>query len=263
MKIFRIILLIMLFGAFAVAAGCGGKENPEPENDTQAGFAHLERALAFIERGEMEKAMDDLVVAARLLPDNPEPFMAMGDVHMANRRFQEAVESFRAALAINQGIARAHFNIGYISKEFRDDLTTGLARLAKAAELDSTNATYAFQLGDVYHKMELFEEAKNSFERAISLDSDHAYAHYSLGEILEEHMDLPLEGFSEYEKAISIAPRDANLRLWVGKAYVKYDRLEEARRHLQEYLRLAPESPKAPAVEEMMRYLDSSLGVSR
>jgi Flp pilus assembly protein TadD len=71
------------------------------------------------------------------------------------------------------------------------------------------------------------------------------------------------DGFSEYEKAVSIDPRDANLRFLVGEAYARHNRTEDARRHLNEYLRLAPDSPKAPAVEEMVRQLDSSPGVSR
>lgn len=261
MKNPRAVVGCVILAAIAVSAGCGG-DKTSTEDNADAGFAHLERALLFMDRGELEKAMDDLVVAARLMPDSAAPLVAIGDIHMAYRRFQEAVESYRAALVLDPGIARAHFNIGYISKEFRNDNATARARLSRAVELDSTNATYVFQLGDVYHKLERFGEARESFEKAISLDADHAYAHYSLGEIYEEHMEKLKEGFSEYEKAIAIAPSDANLRLWVGEAYMEHDRPQEARRHLQEFLRLAPNSPKAPAVEEMVRYIDNSLDVS-
>lgn len=262
MKNYRAVFTISVFLAAALAAGCGGDNPREAADGTAAGMAHLERAHIIIERGDLDKAMEDLVVAARLMPDSAGPLMVIGDIHMAYRRFQEAVESYRAALAIDPSIARAHFNIGYISKEYRDDDATALARLSKAAELDSSNATFAFQLGDLHHKMERFAEAKECFEKAISLDSDHAYAHYSLGEIYDEHMDSPAVGFSEYEKAVSIAPMDANLRLLVGSAYAKRGRPEAAIRHLTDFLRLAPEAPEAPAVEEMVRRLDNSLGVS-
>ncbi len=255
----RLRMIVVIAVAVLVgAAGCAKKGAREDVAGVEAGMAHLERAYQFMERGNYPRAMEDLVVAARLMPDSTLPLMAIGDVSEALGRYQQAVESYRAALALDPNIAVANFKIGFISRAIRDDNKTALARFTRAVELDSTNATYAFQLADLYHDLERYGEAKKYFEKAISLDPDHAYAHYGLGEIFDKHMDLPEQGFSEYEKAVSIASKDPNLRLMVGQAYVERGRRSEAIRHLTEFLRLAPNSPDAPSVEALIRQLERS-----
>ena len=254
-------LIVAVAGMAAfMAAGCA-RERAHEEEGLDAGLAHMERAYRYVELGDLDKAMGDLVVAAELMPDSSGPLLTLGDVYEAKGQFQQAVESYRSALALDPNIAVAHFKIGFISKTMRGDNATALTRLSRAVELDSTNATYQFQLADIFHETERFSEAKERFEKAISLNSDHAYAHYGLGEILEAHMGLPEEGFSEFEKAVSIAPTDPNLRRLVGEAYARNGRPREAVRHLQESLRLEPDSPRAQEVRETIRLIESSQGL--
>jgi tetratricopeptide (TPR) repeat protein len=254
------IVLCMVAAVSVAAAGCGRRQAHEETAGPVEGMAHLERGYAFIQRGEYPRAMEDLVVAAQLMPDSTLPLMAIGQVSEVLGQYQQAVECYRQALAIDPNIALANFKIGFISRAVRGDDKTALARFTRAVELDSTNATYAFQLADLYHDSERFAEAKKYFEKAIALDPDHAYAHYGLGEIFDQHMDQPEKGYSEYEKAIAIAPEDANLRLMVGKAYAERGRRTEAVRHLTEFLRLAPNSPEADSVETLIRRLERSKG---
>jgi tetratricopeptide (TPR) repeat protein len=252
------ILLCIAVAVLVGAAGCKGKHAREDNPGPEEGMAHLERGYGFVKRGDFPKAIDDFVAAAEIMPDSALPLMAIGEVSEALGQYQQAVESYRAALAIDPNIALANFKIGFISRAVRGDNKTALARFTRAVELDSTNATYAFQLADLYHDLERFGEAKKYFEKAIALEPDHAYAHYGLGEIFDQHMGQPEEGFSEYEKAVAIAPDDANLRLMVGKAYAARGRRVEAVRHLTEFLRLAPNSPEAAPVEELIRQLERS-----
>lgn len=260
MKYFRSLLVLSVLVLLISAVGCGKDREPEIKDGAAAGLAHMERAILYLERGDLDKAMDDLLVAIELMPDSTAPLLAVAGIYEATGEFQRAVESYRAALALNPNIAPAHFQIGLISKRARRNYDTALPRFLKAVELDSTEVEYAYQLADTYHDLERFPEAKKYFEMAVSLDPDHAYAHYGLGEILESHLELLDEGFSEYERAISIFPRDADLRFLVGQAYAGHGRKREAKRHLEEFLRLAPESPKAGTVEELVRHIDRSEG---
>jgi len=248
-------------GALLAAVGCQEKRKIE-QDPVAVGMAHLTRAQLYIERGELDKASADLAVATRLLPDSAGPLIAVAAVHEAKGEFQDAVEAYRAAIALDSSRADAHFQIGLISKRARRDLKTALARFRRAYQLDSTQVEFAYQLGDTYHDLEMFAQAKRFFERAIALDPNHAYAHYGLGEILDVHMERHEEGFSEYERAIAVAPKDPDLRRLVGKAYAENRRYAEAERHLREFLRMAPNSPAAPEVRAILRSIGRGEGVS-
>lgn len=253
----RIVAMIALAAA-VIALGCGETRRAHEESPALAGSAHLERAYLHIDRGNLERAMDDLVVAVELMPDSAAPLMAMASIYEVEGDIQPAVEAYRAALALDPNIAFAHFKIGLISKRMRNDYDTALRRFLRAVALDSTQTEYLYQLGDTYHDLERYAEAKENFEKALAADPNHPYAHYMLGDILESHMERLEEGFSEYERAASILPRDPTLRLKIGEAYARHRRTGEALRHLREFLRLAPDSPDAPAVSELVRRIERS-----
>ncbi len=252
--------VLMAATAVLLTAACSQNGSSDPEKRAEAGLAHLERGYLYLERGNFDRAMEDLVVAAELMPDSTAPLLAIAGVYEAEGKFQQAVETYRAAIALEPDLAAAHFKIALISKRARKDYETALPRLQRAAELDSTEAEYFYQLGDTYHDLERFGEAKENFEMAISLDPDHPYAHYGLGEILEAHMDRPEEGFSEYEKAVAISPNDPALRLLIGEAYAKHRRAQEAYTHLNAFLRLAPEAPQAEMIRKLLNRLGRSEG---
>ncbi len=262
LKSHRRILATIALAAAVIALGCGETRRADERDPALAGSAHLERAYLHIERGNLERAMDDLIVAVELMPDSAAPLMTMASIYEIEGDIQQAVEAYRAALTLDPNIALAHFKIGLISKRVRMDYDTALRRFLRAAALDSTQAEYFYQLGDTYHDLERYAEAKENFEKALAADPNHPYAHYMLGDILESHMGRLEEGFSEYERAVSILPRDPTLRLKIGEAYARERRTGEALRHLREFVRLAPDSPDAPAVSELIRRIERSEHVS-
>jgi tetratricopeptide (TPR) repeat protein len=196
------------------------------------------------------------------MPDSIAPLVAIGDVYNVQGQPALAIEKYREALAIEPGRDQVHFMIGFVSKTALGDLTTALAELTKAAELDSTIATYHYQLGDVLHGLERYDDALGRLQRAIAINPEHGGAHYSIGEIYDRHKDMPEEAFSWYEKAVALNPDIAQLRQLVGDAYGRHDRYEDGLRHLRECLKLAPEGPSAESVKAGIRYLESQQGVT-
>jgi tetratricopeptide (TPR) repeat protein len=243
--------------AGSALSGCGKRGD-----DAAAGAAHMERGFALLESGDVEGALKDFAAAAELMPDSTSPIRAIGDVYNLQGKPETAIEKYREALALDPGLHEVHFMIGFVSKMTMNDMATALAEFSKAAELDSTNAMYQYQLGDVLHNLERYDDAMRAFRRAIAIEPDHGGAHYSIGELYEMHMDMPEEAFSWYEKAVAIDPEMATLREMVGMSYARHGRYEEALKHFQEFLKLAPESPSAQAVEEAIRYIESQEGVT-
>ncbi|NLI78604.1 MAG: tetratricopeptide repeat protein [Candidatus Riflebacteria bacterium] len=53
--------------------------------------------------GRMDLASGDLIKAVKYLPDDPLPFIALGDMQAGRGRFDQAVAAFRQALALDPG----------------------------------------------------------------------------------------------------------------------------------------------------------------
>lgn len=243
--------------AVAFFPGCGKRGD-----NVASGTAHLERGLAALDRGDFDKAMKDFTEAIKLMPDSATPHIAVGDLYNVQGQYEKAIESYRQALELSPGIPEVHFMIGFISKQWMGDDATGLVEISKAVELDSTSATYRYQLGEVLHSLERYEEAEVQLRQAIAINPDHAGAHFALGELYESHLGMLEQGFSEYEKAVAIDPENPDIRQSVGVAYARNDRFDDALRHFREYLKIAPDSPAVPAVEEAIRWIESRQGVT-
>jgi tetratricopeptide (TPR) repeat protein len=253
---FAIVSTILILGMILLPS-CGHRGD-----DPAAGAAHMERGLASMGSGDFDKAMMDFAAAAKLMPDSAAPLAAMGDVFNAQGQPQAAIEQYRAALAREPGLAEVHFMIGFVSSHSLNDLATALAEYSKAAELDSTDAKYQFELGQVLHGLRRYDEAMERFRKVVAMKPDHPAAYYAIGELYDVRMGKPEEAFSWYEKAVALDPDDPQLRESVGMAYGKQGRYEDALRHLKEFVRLAPNSPDAKKVEQAITYIESQQGVT-
>ena len=90
-------------------------------------------------RGELGAAAQHLSTAARLQPDDKNAHFAAGTALRAIGQWQEAVQSYQRAVAIEPGFAAAHLNLG-VSLEMAGD-----ADAALAAQFDFAGA--AFNIG--------------------------------------------------------------------------------------------------------------------
>lgn len=100
------------------------------------------------------------------------------------------------------------------------DTAGALEQARKATEVAGSEFAAQYQLGLVLYQMEHFGEAAAALTKATQLDPNFAYAHF-----------------------------------YAGTAYQKDKRLDKTSEHFEAFLRLAPSSPEAPAVQSIMRTL--------
>ncbi|MEE2828884.1 MAG: tetratricopeptide repeat protein [Myxococcota bacterium] len=90
--------------------------------------------------------------------------------------------------------------------------------------------------------------ARDSFDRAVELDSANSWAVAGLAYLAYERGDL-FEAVQTYEEAIKRAPRSAQLRLFLGNQYLELKLYVDAQRHLALARRLAPSDPEVWAAQ--------------
>ena len=162
---------------------------------------------AYRETGFLTEAIEEFKKAAALDPKFPRVHYYLGLTYLLRdgaARLADAAEEFRVELAANPEEYFANYYLGVVHTiERKWELAAGF--LEKAARLDPRNPDPHFFLGQVRQGAEQYEQAAESFRRAIALN--------------------PGFGHNDYQVT------NAHFRL--GQSLLKLGRTEEGRKELQ------------------------------
>jgi Flp pilus assembly protein TadD len=156
----------------AAVAGCASL--PDVAVSTGAGtstsdkFDQLIRMAGDVETsGSQDTALVLYRQAVTVSGRSPAAYAQLGGACLRARQFTEAIEAYRAALAINPDDAETQLGLGTALTQ-RGDIENGLAALAKAAPLVNTSAAYN-RLGVAQTMAGKFAEAQVTFEKGLGV----------------------------------------------------------------------------------------------
>lgn len=149
-------------------------------------------SIHYVNKGQMEKAVDHLREWARLEPANPEPHyqLAIGLV---------GVENYKSALGM----------------------------INKVLKLDPTHKGAIYRKGTIYLKLKAYQEAIEAFEQFIEAHPGHAKAYYFLG-IGYDHTNQLDKAVEHLKKAIELDPREIKYQQHLGFLYERKGDHKEA-----------------------------------
>lgn len=140
----------------------------------------------------------------------------LGNAHLGMSQFEDAVQSYDRALALDPALAPAHLNRGH-----------ALRNIARPAEaLSSYEAACAawpqflearMSLGNSLLERNRFEEALAAYDRAIAIRGDHAEAHLGRSSALLG-LDRPQEALRSCRTAIELRADYADAHMTCGLA---------------------------------------------
>lgn len=146
--------------------------------------------------------LQDLIKGARL-------HLIRGRTALEARRFSEAVDQFRKAVAAQPDSLPAHINLG--------------AALSQTGDLPG---------------------AVKEFQEALRLDPNHPNAHYNLGLLLAQS-NRHEEAIKHLRSAVNGEPTDVNARFLLGQELLKVRRLDEAETELSRVVQSDPDNEDA------------------
>jgi arylsulfatase A-like enzyme/Tfp pilus assembly protein PilF len=136
-------------------------DQPEPDID-----ALMALGAAFAQAGRARDALITFGKARALDPSNPMALVNIATVHLAARDYPRARDSLAAALALNPRLARAHNALGVIAAETgRPEEAIQRWRAAVALEPKAYDTVY--NLGLMLRKAGRFAEARPYLERFV------------------------------------------------------------------------------------------------
>ena len=139
---------------------------------------YVNRALAYEDNGEYDKALADYDKALTINPNYTEALVNRGNVHVLKKDLGVALADYAHALELDSMNAEAHFrraNVLYLEEKYE----AALADYDKALEIDTTHAEIYLNRGNVYGRINDHKSAIEDYTKALDIDPLHIKAYYN------------------------------------------------------------------------------------
>ena len=202
----------------------------------------INRALTMFNRakhlhseGRLDEAIAEYREAAKLDPENPWIFNALGLAQTEARDFKEAEKTFRQALKLNAELTDIHNNLGVLYSE--------MGQKEKAFEEFTTvvrNPSYPtpekalFNMGALYFREQNYELALMYYRRSVEKSPKFAMGYRGLGEV-HLALDEPEMAFDNFGRALELSPNDLPSLYEMARIY---DQKGETEKALEYYRRV-------------------------
>jgi len=179
------------------------RENLSAGNGLQrdpAGEAHFNQGNAHKDQGRLEEAIASYRNAVAVAPDFAAAHVNLGSALAQQGRHAQAVACFRKALVLEPGQAEAWFNLGFSSYRL-GDLASAQAALDRYLQAQPDDRAALMVLGEIHFLANRLDEATGCVERVLAGDPHAPGAHGLLANIFRNqarHRDA----LRHYELAI-------------------------------------------------------------
>ena len=155
---------------------------------------------------------------------------------MSEGNYEEAIKSFKTALAFDAQNTTAHSYLGkiYLSQGKNAD---AIKEFKKVVTIDATSIDARNELGNAYMRDKQYDMAEEQLKLASRLDPTTPLADYTLG-VMYTETERYEDAEIQFKKVTRLAPSDGNVPYSLGALYNKMGRPEEAVQQLQKALTL-------------------------
>lgn len=197
-------------------------------------------ALASVNTGDRQHAIELLHRAAALEPENADVHAHLAHVYAGDERWEEARDTITAAIDLNDRDEDFYHQLGEYHSALGDS-DAALSAFFRATEIDPENATMLEALAEAQFQTEKFHAAHSTFLRAANalqipteegLETEvDLVRRFSIlgraGDALVAQQQEP-QAIALWQKALLEDPTDALLQKKLGEALLRQGRCEEA-----------------------------------
>lgn len=174
-------LVAIVVGALWLT-GCASQSQQQTDSDPADAFTEL--GMAYLERGNLPRAMAALNSALERSPDDPDALQAMAIVYQRQGEREQANEMFQRAISAAPDNSRARnnyavflYDLGQVRRACEQlEAASRDTRYANRAQLFANLGQCQWELGEI-------DEARHSLERARRLDPRSPRSYFTLAEL--------------------------------------------------------------------------------
>ena len=223
--------------------------------DAEQNFALARVALgvSLYATGNRWKASGEFRKSIQINPKLAEAHRLLGDMLVSSPRrpYDLAIQSYAAALEIWPDYVEARVGLGD-ARQAKGEFDEAIEEYKKAIALEPENARVHYGMGKIYYnEKQLYHEAVAEYQQAIALDPRLIDAYLSLGEMYEEK-GLYKEAVASYDRVLAMEPKHPGAMYGLALSYEKLD-VNKAKQQWERYLELAASLPSEKDWKDIAR----------
>lgn len=211
-------------------------------------MSHFWLQVLPVKDGDQRAVLQESLASQRLAK-SPDDFIAnfnMGDLLLNKGKTPEAIEYFERASKSDPSSVLAASELG-VALYSAGQLEKAEQQFRKALEIDRSYTDARFNLASVEASLGKFDASVDDFKQVLVEKPDYAKAGQRLGQVLTLWGDSlaksgnDAQATAKYQEAVPMIADNVDLRVRLGMAFARQERLAESQAEFESALRLKPD----------------------
>jgi tetratricopeptide (TPR) repeat protein len=183
-------------------SGCTVLIDSGAVNGRGAAGAFNNRGMAYQDKSQIDRAIQDFNQSIGLDPDNARAFNNRGRAYDAKGEHDRAIEDYDQAVRLDPALSDAFNNRG-IAYQRKDQFERAIADYDQALQLEPNSVKALNNRGNAYKRTNQYDRAMQDFDQAIRINPNFAPALYNRGALRQLQGDT-LQANVDFSKAKSL-----------------------------------------------------------
>lgn len=231
---------------------------------------NVEEAKRLLAHGHLQAAKDTLIELDTAGLSTAESQYLLGTIHHRENKLAEAVENFKRALQLDPNFTDAAISLSVIYNDtgHYQEGKQVFEQAERSAQKKAGRPTHSVmmakelstrhrELGDLYRKLQRFDEAANEYLKAARVDPENIEARILLSKTHGQRGQLALAQ-QELENLVREFPENISARIHLALLYYAMGNVVDAQIELQEAQMKEPANPQVKMYLEMTRQATES-----
>jgi len=212
-------------------------KNRHPKNSNSETLNR--RGIELADRGWLDEAIREFDLAIEADRKSPFPRINRASVYMEKGLNLEALEDLLRAVKLAPDNAATHYHLGAFLSRFGSSMA--VEQLQQCLDGEPENIDALIQLGTTLAERGEIKEAEDNFRAALEIDFEDPLANRELGVLLMERGCIH-EAIDHLKTSASLQPDEIDTLIDLSMAYIQAGFYQQAEALLQKILVLQPDS---------------------
>jgi protein O-mannosyl-transferase len=207
------------------------------------GVAEMDFGNLLLEEGRYDEALVHAKNAMALLPDMPQPYLAMGRIAMFHGDLDQAEKYLSRAVKIDPRFTLAYARLGLLLHQ-RGRFSDAIGMFNECVKIDPWNCEAWLDIGRCLKALGNTKDATLVFQQVARFSPEYASSLVRLGLTLAGRGRF-VEAAENFQRVIDVFPDRIDARLGLAQVLAAQGRTKQALAEYETVLKIAPNEPEA------------------